>query len=70
MQIENFKENFYKTILILLLFSKGSETRKRTPTFGEQFKRSLDSLKATLNACSQFFVRCLKPNEHKKAMVS
>lgn len=51
-----------------MFFFKGSETRKRTPTLGAQFKRSLDALMATLNACSPFFIRCIKPNEYKKAM--
>jgi len=48
---------------------QGSDTRKRAPTLGAQFKKSLDALMKTLNACQPFFVRCIKPNEHKRAMV-
>ncbi|XP_060573750.1 myosin-VIIa-like isoform X3 [Ruditapes philippinarum] len=45
----------------------GSDTRKRAPTLGAQFKKSLESLMKTLNACQPFFVRCIKPNEFKRA---
>jgi len=43
----------------------GAETRKKSPTLGAQFKKSLDSLMKTLGACNPFFVRCIKPNEQK-----
>ncbi|WAR27648.1 MYO7A-like protein, partial [Mya arenaria] len=35
----------------------GQDTRKRAPTLGAQFKKSLDSLMKTLNACQPFFLR-------------
>ena len=43
----------------------GAETRKKSPTLGAQFKKSLDLLMKTLSACNPFFVRCIKPNELK-----
>ncbi|XP_065887692.1 unconventional myosin-VIIa-like [Dysidea avara] len=46
-----------------------TETRKKAPTLGAQFKKSLDALMKTLEACQPFFVRCVKPNEYKKALV-
>lgn len=58
---------------LLTLFKKelrmGDETRKRSPTLGAQFKKSLDSLMMTLNACHPFFVRCIKPNDFKRPMM-
>jgi myosin-7 len=46
-----------------------TETRKKAPTLGPQFKKSLDKLMKTLEACQPFFVRCVKPNELKAALV-
>ena len=47
----------------------GEETRKRSPTLGAQFKKSLDLLMLTLNQCHPFFVRCIKPNDFKKPLM-
>jgi myosin-7 len=46
-----------------------SETRRKSPTLGLQFKKSLDALMGTLSQCQPFFVRCVKPNEEKAALV-
>nr|ASM47588.1 myosin VIIa [Leptochiton asellus] len=47
----------------------GMDTRKRAPTLGAQFKKSLDLLMKTLGSCQPFFVRCIKPNEFKKPLL-
>ena len=60
----------YNTYNILFTFLQGAETRKRSPTLGAQFKKSLEQLMRTLGACQPFFVRCVKPNEDKKPHVS
>ncbi|KAI3378798.1 hypothetical protein SNEBB_000798 [Seison nebaliae] len=47
----------------------GTETKRRTPTLGAQFKKSLDVLMTNLSKCQPFFVRCVKPNEVKKPII-
>lgn len=53
----------------IIFYAQGAETRKRAPTLGSQFKKSLELLMRTLGACQPFFVRCVKPNEFKKPLV-
>ncbi|XP_023671384.2 unconventional myosin-X [Paramormyrops kingsleyae] len=40
-------------------------SKHRRPTVSSQFKNSLHSLMATLSSSNPFFVRCIKPNNHK-----
>uniref|UniRef100_A0A803TJP1 Myosin VIIB n=1 Tax=Anolis carolinensis TaxID=28377 RepID=A0A803TJP1_ANOCA len=46
----------------------GSDTTKRLSTLGGQFKQSLEQLMKILGSCQPYFIRCLKPNDHKKPM--
>ncbi|XP_055591765.1 myosin-VIIa-like [Uranotaenia lowii] len=45
------------------------DTSKRSITLSLQFRNSLEALMRTLSACHPFFVRCIKPNEHKKPKI-
>ncbi|KAM6954047.1 unconventional myosin-X [Aplochiton taeniatus] len=45
---------------------KCSSKHKR-PSVSSQFKNSLHSLMATLSTANPFFVRCIKPNNHKRS---
>jgi myosin-7 len=62
--LQETKSKFLKN-LFLSEFQIGTETRKRAPSLGTQFKKSLDQLMAILSACQPFFIRCIKPNEYK-----
>uniref|UniRef100_A0AAV2JSU9 Myosin motor domain-containing protein n=1 Tax=Knipowitschia caucasica TaxID=637954 RepID=A0AAV2JSU9_KNICA len=42
-----------------------SSTKHRRPTVSSQFKDSLHSLMATLSTSNPYFIRCIKPNNHK-----
>ena len=59
----------FRTRVISIFFFQGEETRKRSPTLSAQFRRSLDVLMKMLLNCEPSFVRCIKPNELKRAMV-
>jgi myosin-7 len=67
--LQETKSKFLRN-LFLSEFQIGTETRKRAPSLGTQFKKSLDQLMTILSACQPFFVRCIKPNEYKAADVN
>ncbi|KAL4608481.1 Myosin VIIa-like [Arapaima gigas] len=69
-QLVHSSENKFIKQIFQADVAMGVETRKRSPTLSSQFKRSLDLLMRALGACQPFFVRCIKPNEFKKPMVS
>ena len=64
------REFLWTTFSTRLDIFQGAETKKRAPTLGLQFKKSLELLMKTLGACQPFFVRCIKPNEFKRPSVS
>lgn len=43
------------------------DSKKRPPTAGTQFRASMQALMTTLMAKSPSYIRCIKPNEEKKA---
>ncbi|PRP75446.1 myosin IA heavy chain, partial [Planoprotostelium fungivorum] len=47
-------------------FSKGAKSRPTTA--GAQFKKSMAGLLQTLYSCQPHYIRCIKPNEQKKAL--
>ncbi|XP_013181332.1 PREDICTED: myosin-VIIa-like [Papilio xuthus] len=58
------KNEFLKSLFPLESVSQSGS--RKTVSLSYQFKTSLDALMKTLYACHPFFVRCIKPNEHKK----
>jgi hypothetical protein len=70
LQLIHISTNKFLQLLFAEDIGMGSETRKRAPTLSTQFKKSLDLLMKTLSSCQPFFIRCIKPNEFKKPMVS
>jgi myosin-7 len=70
LQLVTLSSNKFLKLLFAEDIGMGSETRKRAPTLSTQFKKSLDALMKTLSSCQPFFIRCIKPNEFKKPMVS
>jgi myosin-1 len=46
-----------------------SSSKKRPPTAGNQFKKSMSDLVKTLMACTPHYIRCIKPNDMKKSSV-
>lgn len=47
--------------------TSAEEARKRPPTIGTQFRNNLAILVATLSKCQPHYIRCIKPNDEKKA---
>lgn len=57
--------------LVTLAFSlQPSDSIKRPLTLAGQFKQSLDQLMRILTNCQPYFIRCIKPNEYKKPLVT
>ncbi|CAL1540127.1 unnamed protein product [Lymnaea stagnalis] len=68
-QLIQASKSEFMNVLFNTDISMDTESRKKTLTLASQFKKSLELLMATLNSCQPFFVRCIKPNELKKAML-
>lgn len=47
-----------------------SDSTKRPLTLAGQFKQSLEQLMRILTHCQPYFIRCIKPNEYKKPLVT
>lgn len=55
------------SVMLKRVFESEMHDSKKQVTLSYQFRTSLDQLMKTLNACQPFFVRCIKPNEFKRA---
>lgn len=62
-----------KMHLLLRIFDEANYVdgtgRNKGSTVSGQFRRSLDQLMQQLNQTEPFFIRCIKPNEFKRALV-
>lgn len=56
-----------KFLVDLFSADNALDTAKRAVTLSLQFRTSLEALMRTLSACQPSFVRCIKPNELKRA---
>ena len=59
-----------KMLLDIFPRENHNETMKKQPTLSIKFRNSLELLMKTLSSAHPFFIRCIKPNEEKKANVS
>jgi len=53
--------------LVQTIFPQEADTRKRPETAGTQFRTALNNLIERLLACTPHYVRCIKPNDEKRA---
>lgn len=44
-------------------------TRRKQATVSGQFRKSLEALMSQIALSEPFFIRCIKPNEYKRALV-
>nr|CAD7429526.1 unnamed protein product [Timema monikensis] len=58
--------SFLKGLFADDLSERSQDSKKKGLTLSSQFRKSLDTLMKTLASCHPFFIRCIKPNHHKK----